>query len=126
MGKPSGSTIIAKSQSPPEEIAKAFAAGVVRKSCLFYPQRRTLVSATGCPLCAISGHSLSVIQLFYQLLKLLRHIEPKRLGDRQIDDEIVFCRRLHWEIDWSLTLEQAVGICRGKPELIPHLAPVRH
>jgi hypothetical protein len=32
MGKPSGSTIIAKSQSPKEEIAKAFAACLVRKS----------------------------------------------------------------------------------------------
>jgi hypothetical protein len=41
MGKPSGSTIIAKSQSPSEEIAKAFAAGVVRKSCPLYPRKRT-------------------------------------------------------------------------------------
>ena len=40
--KPSGSTIIAKSQSPSEEIAKAFAAGVVTKSCPLYPQKRTL------------------------------------------------------------------------------------
>jgi hypothetical protein len=31
MGKPSGSAIIAKSQSPQEEIAKAFAAGGLRK-----------------------------------------------------------------------------------------------
>jgi hypothetical protein len=28
MGKPSGSNIVAKSQSPEEEIAKAFAAGL--------------------------------------------------------------------------------------------------
>jgi hypothetical protein len=39
MGKPSGSTIMAKSQSSSEEIAKAFAAGVVRKSCPLYPPK---------------------------------------------------------------------------------------
>jgi hypothetical protein len=47
MGKPSGSNIIAKSQSPSEEIAKAFAAGVVRKSCPLYPQKRTSFTAAG-------------------------------------------------------------------------------
>ena len=34
------------------------------------------------------------------------------------------CWRLHWEIDWSLTLEKAVCIRRGSFELIPHLTSV--
>jgi hypothetical protein len=46
MGKPSGSTIIAKSQSLSEEIAKAFAAGVVRKSCPLCAQKRTSIDCS--------------------------------------------------------------------------------
>src|ERR1700757_1899057 len=56
-----------------------------------------------------------------KLLELLRHFEAECLGGRQIDDELVFCRRLHWEVDRLLTLKNAVGVCRGSSKLISHL-----
>jgi hypothetical protein len=45
MGKPSESNIVAKSQSPKEKIANAFAAQGVRKSCPLYPRKCPLYSA---------------------------------------------------------------------------------
>src|SRR5690242_11501622 len=70
-----------------------------------------------CPLCAKSGHQAIVhaysIYFIGKLLELLRHFEAERLGGRQIDDELVFCWRLNWEVDRLFTLKNMVGVCRG-------------
>jgi hypothetical protein len=56
MDKPSGSNIIAKSQSAKAKIAKAFALEGSENHVCFTPKRGHSVVLIGCPLSANSGH----------------------------------------------------------------------
>src|SRR5262245_40424282 len=40
--------------------------------------------------------------------------QAERLGRFKIDHQLVFIRRLHWQISWLLTLEDAVDVS-GRP-----------
>jgi hypothetical protein len=54
--------------------------------------------------------TLSLFDYFIgKLLELVRHVEPQRLGGRQINDEFVFCWGLYRQIDRLLTLKNAQG-----------------
>src|ERR1700757_546253 len=78
---------------------------------------------------SVMSHERTSSQLFNyfvgKLLELVGHVEPQRLGGRQINYEFVFCRSLHRQIDRFLTLKNAIGICRSRFKLIAHLASVR-
>jgi hypothetical protein len=56
MGKPSGSNIVAKSQSAKAKIAKAFAARAVRNHVRFRSESKPSASASCMSALVISGH----------------------------------------------------------------------
>src|SRR5215467_11973835 len=71
-----------------------------------------------CPLCAKSGHSAV---LFDHLVgagkKRWRRGKTKRLGDLEIDRQLVFGRRLYRQIGWLLAFEDAIDIA-GRPSVL--------
>ena len=44
-----------------------------------------------------------------------RHVEAKRLGGLEVDDEFVLGRLLHWQVGWFLTPEDPVDVARRAP-----------
>ena len=50
-----------------------------------------------------------------------RHIKPERLGGLEVDDELVFGRRLHRKVGWFLTLEDAIDIASGAPVAVERI-----
>ena len=53
-----------------------------------------------------------------------RHFEAERLGGLQIDYQLVFGRRLHWQIGRLLALEDAIDIAGRTAELIGEIRPI--
>src|SRR5262245_1933706 len=54
------------------------------------------------------------------------HVEAKRLGGFEVDDELVLGRRLHRQVGWLLALEDAVDVAGCLAELIDEIRPIRH
>src|SRR5262245_3436327 len=51
--------------------------------------------------------------------------QAERLGRFKIDHQLVFIRRLHWQISWLLTLEDAVDVSGRPAELCKNIIPIR-
>jgi hypothetical protein len=54
-----------------------------------------------------------------------RNVEAERLGSREVDDELEFGWRLHWHIAGLLTLEDAIDVAGGAPELVDQISDRR-
>jgi len=52
-------------------------------------------------------------QLVGELLKMDRYIEAQFLGGLEVDNQLVFCRILHWKITGPFTLKNSIDICSG-------------
>src|ERR1700691_2414830 len=47
-----------------------------------------------------------------------RWSQAERLRSPKVDDEIKFGRRLHWEIGWAFSLQDAIDIFSRAPEYV--------
>ena len=47
-----------------------------------------------------------------------RNCEAQCFRGLKVDYQLVFGRRLHWQVGWLLTLEDAIDVFRGASELI--------
>jgi hypothetical protein len=54
----------------------------------------------------------------------LRNSQTDCLGGFEIDDQLVFGRRLNWKIDSLLTLKDAIDVAGGLPILLDQIRPV--
>ena len=79
---------------------------------------------SACPLCANSGHRRLFDHLVGDLLEMHRHVEAQRLGGLEIDDELIFRRRLHWHVGWFLALEDAVDVAGRAPVQVNPIRPI--
>src|SRR5262245_5378206 len=52
-------------------------------------------------------------------------VRPSALASFKIDHQLVFIRRLHWQISWLLTLEDAVDVSGRPAELCKNIIPIR-
>jgi hypothetical protein len=52
------------------------------------------------------------------------HRAVKRLGGLEVDDKLVFGRRLHGQIGRLLALEDAIDVARSAAELIDNIVPI--
>jgi hypothetical protein len=52
-----------------------------------------------------------------------RHLKTKRLRGFEIDDQLVFSRRLHRQIGRLLAFEDAVDVAGGAAKLIDNIIP---
>src|SRR6516165_12709950 len=55
-----------------------------------------------------------------------RHSEPKRPGSLEIDDELVFGRRLHRQIGGLLAAEDAIDVTGCTAILVDRIGAIRH
>ena len=53
-----------------------------------------------------------------------RHGDAERLGSLQVDNEIVFGRKLHRQLARILALEDAINVSRRLPVLVSYIRPV--
>src|SRR5262245_60970168 len=53
-----------------------------------------------------------------------RHLEAKRSRRFEVDDQLVLGWRLHRQIGWLRTLEDAIDVTRRAPILIDEIRPV--
>ena len=55
----------------------------------------------------------------------LRHGQPECLRGFEINDELILGRRLHREIAWLLTFEDAIDVAGGTPKLVDKIKSIR-
>ena len=55
-----------------------------------------------------------------------RHVEAERLGGLEVDDQLEFGRRLHWQVGGLLALEDAIDVAGSQPELVDLIGSVGH
>src|SRR5262245_26803926 len=53
--------------------------------------------------------------LVSELLEMHRHVEAQRFGCLEVDDKLIFRRRLHGHVGWLLPLENTVDVAGGAP-----------
>jgi hypothetical protein len=54
-----------------------------------------------------------------------RHFEAECFRGLEIDHQLIFGRRLHWQVGWLLALEDAINIASGTSVVIEPVRPVR-
>ena len=54
----------------------------------------------------------------------LRNSNTERLGGLEIDDQLVLGRRLHWQIGWLLSFENAIDISSRALVHVDRIRPV--
>ena len=69
-------------------------------------------------------HSCSFDHLVGELLKLQRHVEAKRLGRLEVDNDLEFRWMLHRQISGLRAPEQFIGVYSPLPELVSRIEPV--
>src|SRR5215472_9050217 len=52
--------------------------------------------------------------------------QAERLGCLQIDNEFELYWRLHWQISWPLTPENAIHVCTCTPADVDSIGPIGH
>src|SRR6516225_2065130 len=53
-----------------------------------------------------------------------RHLKTERLRGFQVDDQLELCRRLHRQVGWLLSLEDAIHVSRRAAVLVDHIRAV--
>jgi hypothetical protein len=80
------------------------------------------------PKAAVSNRSKAT-SLFDDLIgageQRRRDFEAERFRRLEIDDKLIFRRRLHREVSWLLALEDAIDIAGRAPVLVDNVRPVR-
>jgi hypothetical protein len=93
----------------------------------FTPESRRPSARSACPLCAISGHRVS---LFDHLVGTgahrRRHGEAKRFSGLEIDHQFVLGWRLYWQVGRLLALEDAIDVASRAPKLVNEIRPIRN
>src|SRR5215831_15793889 len=56
----------------------------------------------------------------------LRNADAERFCSLEIDNQIVFGRRLHWHIAWFLTPENTIDISRGSTDRLVRIWPINN
>ena len=53
-----------------------------------------------------------------------RHCKPQCFGGLEVDDKLVFCRRLHRKIGGFLTFKDAINVTSGLPKLVDEIRAI--
>ena len=53
-----------------------------------------------------------------------RHVEAERLGGLEVDDQLVFGRRLHRQVGGLLAFKDAIDVDGGAAELVVRIRPI--
>src|SRR5262245_66450391 len=55
-----------------------------------------------------------------------RESQPECFSGLEVDDELEFRGRLHWQIAWLFTFQDAINIERRSPKYIDSINSIRH
>src|SRR5262249_52410847 len=62
---------------------------------------------------SVHGGYLLLDRLIRQRQESRRHLDAKRAGSLQVDDELEFVGAMHWKVGWLLPIEDASSIDAG-------------